>query len=421
MLICTTAFMPLATKQAKALGRADLPIVVMPHPFSTLSSDQVRSTAAQCVASIIELMQGEGAIAQPSTGEAASAKVAQDTRIALLDVEDDLIAVNRVFRDQFWGDGLPIVPPTVERVQQMLRGSPRPAQDVVAILPPGFGAATVELLAINAVMAGCDPGSLPVLIAAVEAAAAPEFNLQAIQATTNSAGVWLIVNGPIAAELGMNAGINCLGNGNWANATLGRALRLVMQNAGGAVPGEMDRATQGQPGKYTFCCAENEEASPWEPLHVERGHTREQSTVTVVGASGTINMNTHVKDADLLRIIADSMVYPSSNDYWFGGAPWLILSPEHAEVLDKAGLSKQGVKEALWKQSRMQVTRFSAVDRTRSQNVRRKELGEYRDDSLIPISPMPADIGIIVAGGPGTHSVYVPSFGATRAVTRVID
>ena len=105
-------------------------------------------------------------------------------------------------------------------------------------------------------------------------------------------------------------------------------------------------------------------------------------------------------------------------DDWFGGAPWLILSPEHAEVLAKAGLSKQVVKEALWKQSRMQVTRFSAVDRTRSQNVRRKELGEYRDDSLIPISPMPADIGIIVAGGPGTHSIYVPCFGNSRAVTR---
>jgi hypothetical protein len=250
----------------------------------------------------------------------------------------------------------------------------------------------------------------------------PAFNLQGVQATTNPAAAWIIVNGPLADELGFNAGINCLGQGTWANATLGRALRLVLQNIGGGRPGEMDRATQGQPGKYSFCCAENELANPWDPLHVERGLARDRSAVTVVGAAGTLNMNTHTKDADeLLRVFGDTMAHPTSNDYWYGGEPWVILSPEHAEVLRRAGWSKGDVKRRLWEQSKMSITRQSTKDRVRLQHTRRAELGELAPDASIPISPKPEGIGLIVAGGPGTHSVYVPTFGNTRSVTREIE
>ena len=139
-------------------------------------------------------------------------------------------------------------------------------------------------------MAGCRPAYLPVLIAAVEAVADQRLNIQGIQATTNSAAPWIIVNGPLAAMLGINAGLNCLGQGHRANATLGRALRLILQNIGGALPGEMDRATHGQPGKYTFCCAENEAANPWTPLHVERGFAAGDSVVTVVGIAGSVEV-----------------------------------------------------------------------------------------------------------------------------------
>ena len=136
-----------------------------------------------------------------------------------------------------------------------------------------------------------------------------------------------------------------------------------MQNIGGALPGEMDRATHGQPGKHTFCCAENEAESPWEPLHVERGFKAEQSTVTVVGAAGTVNLNSHAKDADdLLKVLADSMVFPTSNDYHFGGEPWLVISPEHAEIMKRAGLTKADVKRRLWEQSKMVASRFAAKD-----------------------------------------------------------
>jgi hypothetical protein len=270
-------------------------------------------------------------------------------------------------------------------------------------------------------MAGCYPEYLPVLIAAAEAVATPNFHLQAMQATTNPAAIWLIVNGPIARWLEVNSGAGCLGQGAWANATLGRALRLILQNIGGALPGEMDRATQGQPGKFTFCCAENEEENPWEPLHVERGYERGASTVTVVGAEGTLNMNTHTKDAgELLRAFAETMMHPPSNDFCHGGEPWLALGPEHADILKRAGLSKAEVKRRLWEGSKMPASRMTGKDLLRVQDSRGAELGKIGPDTLLPVSHRPEDIQFIVAGGPGTHSTYIPSFGNTQAVTREI-
>jgi hypothetical protein len=347
---------------------------------------------------------------------------AADEQAATFEAPEDLDAINRLYRERRWSDGLPIVPPTAERVERMLRHASCARHDIVARVAPGYGIATAERIAVNAVMAGCEPEYLPVLIAATEAVADPKFNLQGIQATTNPVAVWLIINGPVAKRLGINASFNCIGQGVWANATIGRALRLILQNIGGALPGEMDRATQGQPGKYSFCCAENEEASPWEPLHVERGFAAGESTVTVVGAEGTMNMNTHSKDAlELVRVIAETMIHPPSNEYVHGGEPWLILSPEHAEVFKRGGLSKAALKRALWERSKMPASRFSAKDLQRARDSREQELGELSAETLVPVSPRPDDVQVVVAGGPGTHSVYVPCFGNTRAVTRAID
>src|SRR5689334_8546321 len=355
------------------------------------------------------------------SGNRAEQGRSAEERAALFEAPDDPDVINRLYRERRWGDGLPIVPPTKERVTSMLAHTRRPPDEIVARVAPGFGAATVERIAINSVMAGCDPEALPAVIAAIEAAAAAEFNLQAIQATTNSVAVWVIVNGPAARRLGVNGGFNCLGQGAWGNATIGRAVRLVLQNCGGALPGEMDRATHGQPGKYTFCCAENDEANPWDPLHVERGFPRDSSTVTVVGAEGTMNMNTHAKDApQLLRAFAETLQHPPSNEYTHGGEPWLILCPEHAQILKSAGLGKAEVKRQLWQLSKMPARRMTDKDLLRVHDSRSKELGTIGPDTLLPISPRPEDIWIVVAGGPGTHSVYVPCFGNSRAVTRKV-
>jgi len=340
----------------------------------------------------------------------------------LVEAPEGLDEFNQFVCERRWGDGLPVVPPTQERVSGMLRHTKHLRDEVIAVIAPNFGAATVERIAINAVMAGCVPELMPLVIAAVEAVSAPEFNLQGVQATTNPVATWIIVNGPLAANSAFNATFNCLGSGARANATLGRALRLILQNVGGALPGEMDRATQGQPGKYTFCCAENEAENPWEPLHVERGVGRERSAITLVGAAGTLNMNTHAKDAtDLLRVIADTMIHPTSNDYWIGGEPWIVLSPEHAHILHREGLTKADVKRELWERSKMAAGRMSAKDLSRTRVARTAELGPINEETLLPISTSPELIGIIVAGGPGTHSVYVPSFGDTRSVTRAVQ
>lgn len=342
-------------------------------------------------------------------------------RAATFEAADDLDAINRLYRERNWSDGLPIVPPTAERVARMLAHTTRERHEVVAKVAPGYGSATVERIAINCVMAGCDPEYLPVLIAATEAVADPEFNLQGIQATTNPVAVWLVLNGPIVKRLGVNAGFNCLGQGTWSNATIGRAMRLVLQNIGGALPGEMDRATQGQPGKYTLCCGENEDASPWDPLHVERGYTWDRSTVTVVGVEGTMNMNTHSKEAhELARVMAETMVHPPSNEYVHGGEPWLVIGPEHAEIFKRGGMSKADVKRALWERSKMPAKALAAKELERARASRTTDLGELTPETMLSISPTAEDVMLIVAGGAGTHSVYVPCFGNSRGITREI-
>jgi hypothetical protein len=335
---------------------------------------------------------------------------------------DDIDAINKLYRERCWSDGLPIVPPTRERVARMLACTPRKPDELIAKLAPGFGEATVERIAVNAVMAGCDPEYLPLLLAAASAVAEPQFNLQGVEATTNPAAVWLVVNGPIVQQLGINATYNCLGQGTWANATLGRAMRLILQNIGGALPGGMDRATQGQPAKYMLCCGENEGQSPWAPLHVERGFKAKQSTVTVVAVEGTLNMNTHSKQPnELLRVFAECMVHPASNEYCHGGEPWLVLAPEHAEILKAGGLSKRDIKERLWQLTRMPARHLSAKELLRAQASRADEYGDIAPHTLLSLSRTPDDIWFIVAGGPGTHSVYMPCFGNSRAVTRVIE
>ena len=413
MTVCSTAFETLGRAQSKGLAHPDLPIALVPHPFGAIKRDGIREQALRTAYDIAYLVS-------PAAAPAAS-KLVTNLRAPTIQLADDIEAVNRHFREQRWTDGFPVIPPTPGRVERMLACTSRKVDDVVGLVAPGYGAATVERIAINAVMAGCDPEYLPVLIAAVDAIASPQFNLQGIQATTNPVAAWLIVNGPIAKQLKMNAGANCLGQGNWANATMGRALRLIMQNIGRAMPGEMDRATHGYPGKFSFCCAENEDESPWEPLHVERGFRRQQSTVTVVGAEGIVNMNTRTKIvSEVIRVFAQSMPRPAGNDYRTGGQPWIVLCPEYAEILSGGGLTKAEVKRLIWEQSKLPASKLADIDFELVQHARRAELGVVTRDTMIPACALPAELGILVAGGPGTHSAYVQSFGNTRSVTREI-
>lgn len=247
-----------------------------------------------------------------------------------------------------WTDGLPVVPPTRERVLRMLAGTAREAGEVLGMIPPDLAACTVEKVAINAVMAGCKPEYLPVVLAAVEAALIDEFGMHGILCTTMFAGPVVIVNGPIARSIGMNSGVNALGQGNRANASIGRALQLVIRNVGGGRPGEVDRSTLGTPGKYTFCFAESEHEQ-WNPLSVERGFARNTSAVTLFageGVQGIVDQKSRTPES-LARSFAACMRAVDHPKLAMAGDALLVVSPDHCRVFFEAGWSKARLLEEL--------------------------------------------------------------------------
>ena len=333
---------------------------------------------------------------------------------------DDLEAIYKYTMAHGWGDGLPVVPPTPERVAAMLAGTGRSRDEEIATVAPAYGAATVEKIAINAVMAGCLPEHLPVVIAAVEACAAPEFNLYGIQATTNPVAPLVLVNGPIRLRLGFNSGGNALGQGNRANATVGRALRLVLINLGGGRPGQIDFATLGFPGKYTLCCAENEEANPWQPHHVTEGLAAEQSAVTVFGVQALHNIvgiGIQGKGRDALRMIGLGMAAVGTNNMTFGGQALVLLCPEHVAAIANEGFSKPEASHFLYEHSRISF-------RDLPEGSRQVVLGRrarWLNSDAVTVADSANDVQLVVVGGVGDHSVFAPSFGTTRSVTRAIQ
>jgi len=275
------------------------------------------------------------------------------------------------------------------------------------------------------VMAGCRPAHMPVLVSAVEAMLEPRFNLASLQATTHPVAPLLIVHGPIAKQIGMNAGAGAFGPSSMANAVIGRAVRLVLWNIGGALPGVSDRSTQGSPSKYSFCIAENADASPWGSFVTDRGLAEGTDAVTVFGGEPPHNVNDHEHgDAEgILRVAADVLRTLGSNTWfiaWHGRKElMLILGPEHAASIAGSGWSRKQVREYL----------FRAISRRREElalggmyGMRDwpAELNQTAADALIPMVPSPDDLLILVAGGEGKHSAAVPSFGATVSVTRAI-
>jgi hypothetical protein len=241
------------------------------------------------------------------------------------------------------------VPPTEARVLRMLEGTTRAPDEIVAVIPPDMVECTVEKLAVNAVLAGCKPEYLPVVLAAVEAACNDEFNMHGLLATTYFSSPVLIVNGPIAARIGMNSRGNVLGQGNRANATIGRALQLVVRNVGGGTPGGVDRATLGNPGKYTFCFAEDEAGSPWEPLSVERGFPAGTSTVTVFagdGVRGLVDQLSRTPES-LARSFAACLRAVPHPKLVLGFDAALVVSPEHGRVFREAGWDKARLHKEL--------------------------------------------------------------------------
>lgn len=341
---------------------------------------------------------------------------------ASIEADGDLDAVNTLVMEKGWGDGLPVVPPTEARVAAMLEYCDRPWDQPVAKIPPRWGEATPLRLAANAVMAGCEPRHFPLYLLAIEAMCEEPLNLYGVQATTHLCAPLVIVNGPVAKELGINCGHNAFGPGNRANATIGRAIRLALLNIGGAIPALGDMSTFGSPAKYSYLVAENEDESPWDPLHVERGLPREASAVTVIGAECPHNVNDHesLDGEGLLTTIAGTMAVSGSNDIYYKAQPLVIMGPEHARTI-AASYSKQEAKRFLQEHATLPVAKLSRDNIERRVKITWKErLPDPKPDDVLYAVQRPEDLLIAVIGGAGKHSAVVPTFGATLPVTRAL-
>ena len=397
-------------------GLPDARIATFNHPLGGLSEEHVVDRAEKMYPSVLD------ALAKVSAPPEATQTVG-DRRIL---VPADAAEMQAWYFERHWSDGFPVIAPTPESVAKMVAGSGRRGEEFVGAVPPRGGVATVEQIAVNAVMAGCRPQHMPVLITAVQAMLEPCFNLAALQATTHPVAPLLIVHGPIAKKLDMNSGAGAFGPSSMANTVIGRAIRLILWNIGGAVPGNVDRSTQGAPSKYSFCIAENIEASPWGSFITDRGLPAGANAVTVFGGESPHNVNDHEHGdpEGVLRVAADVLRALGHNTWfwsWNGQKElMLILGPEHAASVASSGWSRRQVREFLYR----------AISRRRDELAMGgmygmrdwpAELNQMAPDALIPAVPSADDILVLVVGGEGKHSAAIPSFGTTVSVTRQIS
>lgn len=330
-----------------------------------------------------------------------------------------------VLFEQGFTDGLPVVPPTRERVDRLLAGAAGRAPDeLVALIPPNYGRATVEKIAINAVMAGCRPEYLPVVLAAVEAVADPAFNLHGVLTTTHWAWPLLVVNGPIRRAIGLNAGTGVFGPGFRANATIGRALRLCLVNVGGARPGEIAMSTFGHPGRYTYCIAEAEEDSPWPPFHVERGFEAGESTVTAFACEAPHGISDHASRTahELAASLGWTMGGLWNDKHWpLYSDTMLVVGPEHAATFAADGWSKADLRRFLHETIRRPYRECLPDGRGGESSILRFRPNPPDPDALVPKFPSPEAILVIVAGGrAGRFSCALPGWLATRNGSRPV-
>lgn len=381
--------------------------------MARLAPDEVRVRALEALVSI------EDRLSKPPPANPVNVSQRLGTRYSM--PSDSGAAIEAM--DGFgWTDGLPVVPPQTGLVEQFVLRSGLPADALMAPVPPLMRATTLERWAANAVMAGSRPDYFPAILAAMEALLDPAAGLYSSQTATNPSAPVLIYNGPIIAAIGLNAGSNSLGSGFRANATIGRSVRLILHNIGGERPGLNAPSTHGQAGEFTFCFAENEAESPWEPFHVSRGHAPNDSTVTVVLGNGPQSLFGYgcATASDLLGLIVANLTTYGHMNVLFETGPLLVLSPEHAELLAKAGYSRRDVQELVFERARFRLDALphSARVAAATRRARWFELnGEVED---IGVADHPEDVHIVVAGGAGIHSLFVSTSFSAHPVTRVV-
>jgi hypothetical protein len=333
---------------------------------------------------------------------------------------DDPAELIEAYFERGWTDGLPVVPPTEQSVAAMLAAAGLKGDEVFGEIPGRNTVVVADKVAVNAVLAGCRPDYFPVVVAAVKGLCRPEFAYHGPASSTGGSAIVVIVNGPIAARLGIKSGNNLFGQGVRANATIGRAVRLTMMNVMQTQPGLFDRATLGNPGKYSFCFAENEEESPWEPLHVMRGLRREQSAVTIYASNSLYQIYNQLAATPepLLRCFVDAVINLGVPNVKGFNQVLLVFAGEHTEVLAKAGWTKREIAEFIVRHARRPVADFKRAARLPGEPVPGDE------STLRALFERPEDILIVSAGGrAGSWSACLPGWGNkwTQAVTMLVD
>jgi hypothetical protein len=334
---------------------------------------------------------------------------------------DDL----EIWFDKGVTDGLPVIPPSRPRVERMLAGTTRDRHDLVGEVAPNYGRATVEKVAINAVMAGCRPEYLPVVLTAVEAACDPSFNLHGVSTSTHFSAPLIVVHGPIRPRIGLNCSFGVFGPGYRANATIGRALRLVMINVGGAKPAETSMSTFGHPGRYTYCIGEHEEASPWPPYHVDRGLAAGLSAVTVFAGEAPHGISDHASRT--ARALAGSLGWSmaglwNAKHFPLYSHTMLVVGPEHARTFGDDGWSKADLTRYLFETVRAPYHSLKpAEDNGEGTNLRFAKGGEPGPGEPIPKFPSPEELHVVVAGGTaGRFSMAIPGWLGTKNGSRPV-
>lgn len=426
-----------AHRSAENFGLPGLALAVVPHPFTNAPEEQVDTMVDESLDQIV------AGWTQPVPDEVDSElPAALDSWLTY--EGDDLIetvsVMNRKFLDYGWSDGFPLRPPVRKEMAAMLDGTSRPADDVVAILEPGFGLATVEKIAANAVMAGCRPEHLPVVIAAVECLAEPVMYIRNKAMSTGPAAPLLIVNGPIIDQIDLNSGVCTLGpgSGSYANTVIGRAVRLCMMNVGHAYPGVADMDAVGTPAKYSMCVAENEADNPWTPYHVEQGFAPDDSTVTVQFTYGLCDL-CDLENEEPERLI-QTFATAALNVAQIATGMWLIgrradprsgteekehhvllLSEQHSRMFAQAGWSKDDIRAAMHKNARLPFKTLMLNKEPKAMQVAHPELQWLWEspDTMLPVVEDPSCWDLVVQGALVGRGTFF--WGSGQPVTKKIN
>ena len=341
-------------------------------------------------------------------------------KIEKISVRKDTVAeINEWFYERGWTDGLPIIPPTQQRVEEMLTGTDLSAEMSVATLDPMGGVATIEKIAVNAVMAGCRPEYMPILLAAVELVARPEFDLKGIATTTNPDVPMIIVSGPIVGQLDINSGSNTLGRGWQANASISRALHLIIQNIGGSWPGVTDMSSIGQPGDFAMMLAENSEANPWNPLHMELGHPRSANVIAIMAAEGTHSiLGIGQSDEGFLKLVAAHL---AGLERPYRATMLLVIATDTAKMLAERGWSREKISAYIIDRAKIPYRLYKEryLNGAISKGI---PAWVFRVDDPAAMIPSP-EIGkllILVSGGTGEKSMLIPGWSDSEVMSKEI-